>query len=138
MTKHLLVFLGLLVLISLRSTGQEEIKPRTIEIKVSDRFSDVTFWGQTNLYGVKFILGTQKNNKPLQKPDPDALGMQVWLLQPDGTAIPQLAEPGIYWTGRFDSIDCCMSFTFTRFPTNTAIGVVVRYRNQLYTKEIKN
>jgi hypothetical protein len=60
----------------------------------------------------------------------------VWLLQADGTAIPQSAEPGICWVGSFGHVNDQMIFTFTRVQTNQVTGIVLRYLGKLYCKEI--
>lgn len=125
-----------MVLSSTWSQGQTVVEPRCVVLAVPGKFNDVIFWGQTNLYGVKIVVGGQHTTKPLKYPDADALGMQMWLLQPDGTSIPQLAKPATGWSGRWDYVDTSLIFTFTRSSTNKVAGIVVRYRGKLYCKEI--
>ena len=132
----LLIFV--LVLFSVMSSrGQYVIKPRNIALSVPGKFSEVAFWGQTNLYGVKITLGSRPHDKPEKQPDADELAMQMWLLQANGTTIPQLDKPAVARMGSLGSVDTCLCFSFVRSPTSKPVGVVVSYRGELYCKQIE-
>ena len=131
-----LVFVSVLFSV-ISSRGQYVVKPRNIALSVPGKFSEVSFWGQTNLYGVKIVLGSRTNDKPKKRPDADELATQMWLLQANGTAIPQIDKPAVIFMGSLGSVDTCLCFSFVRSPTTKPIGLVVSYRGKLYCKEIE-
>src|SRR5690348_7835856 len=111
----------ILILSSAGSGGQTlvDVKPRDIGLAVPGLFGEVDFWGQTNhVYGVKVVLGGRMATEARRQPDADARGMQVWLLQPDGTSIPPLDEPAAGSSGRFRMVQDAMIFTFRRASTS--------------------
>src|SRR5690349_3452875 len=105
----------ILVLSSTGSGGQTlvDVKPRDTGLAVPGLFGEVDFWGQTNhIYGVKVALGGRMAAEAQRQPNADARGMQVWLLQPDGTSIPPLDGPAAVSSGRFGMVHDDMIFTF--------------------------
>ena len=119
------------------SSQAQVSKPQVVSLAVPGRFHEVIFYEQTNLYSVAIIWGGQKATEPDRQPDADIRNLQVWLLQPDGTCIPQNTEPGFVWMGKWGMVNDEMIFSFTRYPTNQVAGVVLRYRGKLYCKEIE-
>ena len=119
-------------------SAENAIKPREIEFAVP-QFNEVIFSAQTNLYEVNIVWGIQDSAKPLKEPDADVSNIRVWLLQPNGTCIPQNVPPGFCWTGHMGTmLDDNMNFSFTRVATNKVVGIVLRYRGKLYCKEIED
>src|SRR2546423_193152 len=102
----------MLILCSTGSRGQSVVEPGDIGLAVPGLFGNVVFWGQTNhIYGVKVVLGGRMITETCKQPDADARGMQVWLLQPDGTSIPPLDKPATVSSGRFGMVHDAMIFT---------------------------
>ena len=120
--------------------GQDLVNlgPQDIGLAVPRLFGEVDFWGQTNgIYGVKVVLGGRMSAARWKQPDADARGMQVWLLQPDGTSILPLDKPAAVSSGWLGIVHDALIFTFTRASTNRVAGIVLRYRGKLYCKEIQ-
>jgi hypothetical protein len=81
------------------------------------------------------LAAVREKHKP---PKVNELHRQVWLLQADGTAIPQWGKPQVLGGANagwgYDSLN----FVFPRKPTNVAVGIVVSVNGKLYCQELKN
>jgi hypothetical protein len=129
-----------LVLCSMAGRGQDLVNlgPSDIGLAVPGLFGEVDFWEQTNgIYGVKVVLGGRTITEASKQPDSHACGIQAWLLQPDGASIPPLDKPATVSSGSFGMVHEATIFIFTRASTNRVEGIVLRYRDKLYCKEIE-
>jgi hypothetical protein len=99
------------------------------------------FIEQTNLYSITITWNQELAHQPARpapEPDADIRHMQVWLLQADGTCLPQMMGPGFVYSGIYGVIDDDIVYAFNRNPTNEVVGVVLRYRGKLFCSEIKS
>lgn len=148
------ILLCLSVLTSLCSDGQDTNKTAEVLGKAQGNFEEgdidlkmdmpeglgsVRMVEAPRLYIVRLpvelpVAGTSFLNHPA--PDVSSLGLQVWLLQPDGTTFPQFRKPsltGIAFAGR-ESYS--MLYTFTRLPSIELAGIIVQVKGKLYCREI--
>jgi hypothetical protein len=72
------------------------------------------------------------------RPKVDELHRQVWLLQADGTSIPQSRKPMIVGVGNGGYEEDRLSFTFKRKSTNVVAGIVVNVNGRLFCEHLSN
>lgn len=86
---------------------------------------------QPTLYNVQLPVEDRSSFKKSQPADAESLGLQVWFLRTDGTAIPQQKLGEIRVDNQF-----FMMYAFDKGSANELAGIVVRAKGKLYVQEI--
>jgi hypothetical protein len=107
------------------------------KMDIAGGFGDVLMTEQPTFYSVQVPVGSARVDRKWTPPDLTGIGLQVWLLRADGSAIPQLQKPSIAMIGNFGSYGTTyMVYGFERDPTNDVARIVIQVNGRLYSREI--
>ena len=90
---------------------------------------------QPTLYLVQVPVRSVPWGEKRTKPNVKELGLQVWLLKKDGTAIPQ-KNLGVVEIGTAGAPTSYMIYNFEKVPTNQLAAIVLRAKGELYCRQI--
>jgi hypothetical protein len=130
------------------SRGQDTNKPievwnqtegiRHIDLKIDmpDGLGPVSMSDQVAMYVVQLPIGGASSFAKYSPPDASGLGLQVWLLKTNGTAVNQRTKPHIIGIGNAGWDTYYMIYTFDRVPSNELAGIVFQVKGKFYSREI--
>lgn len=107
------------------------------KMEIPGGFGHILVSEQPQFYSVQVPVGSYRTDRKWAPPDLAGLGLQVWLLRADGTAIPQREKPSLVMLGEIGNRGTdYMVYTFQRDPANDLAGIVMRVKGKLYSREI--
>lgn len=121
---------------ALSKARQAAMEVKHIPLSINYGLGHVLMSEQPTLYSVQLPIGGGSSFEKYPTPDVDSLGLQVWLLRTDGTAIPQQGKPGEVVIGAAGRDNVYMFYTFDKGASNELAGIVVRAKGKLYCEEI--
>jgi len=96
------------------------------------------FTEQSTQFTVQLSVASYRDDEKHTPPKVDELHRQVWLLQADGTSIPQSQKPMVVGVGNGGYENDRLIFTFERKPTNVVAGIVVSINGRLFCEQLSN
>jgi len=99
-------------------------------------FGPVAMSDQPALYLVQLPVGGGSSFTNHPPPDVSSLGLQVWLLKTDGTAVHPRGKPSRIGIGNAGWDTDYMIYTFNKVPSNELAGIILQVKGKLYSREI--
>jgi hypothetical protein len=101
-------------------------------IKLPSLNEPILFTEQSTQFIVQLRVASYRYDEKHTHPKVDELHRQVWLLQADGTSIPQSQQPVVIGIGNGGWEEDRLIFTFQRKSTNDVAGIVVSVNGKLF------
>ena len=144
MKPRTLILFPLFVALSLGSlrSAEDSIKNVGVDLKLPDGLGRLIISEQATLILVQVPVASRLQLPPgsnEKRPAPDAskLGLQVWLLRTDGTAILQRSGgAGLVGIGGGGVVNWFVTFDFAKVPLGEISGIVLRKAGKLYCHEL--
>ena len=137
MKHRTLILFPLVVALSLGSLRSAEhiSKHFVVDLKLPDSLGQLIVSEQSTLILVQVPVAGSNEKRPA--PDASKLGLQVWLLRTDGTAILQRSGgAGPVGIGGGGVINWFVTFDFAKVPLSEISGIVLRKAGKLYCHEL--
>jgi hypothetical protein len=121
---------------ALSKARRAAMEVKHIPLTINYGLGHVLMSEQPTLYSVQLPIGGGSSFEKYPTPDVGSLGLQVWLLRTDGTAIPQHGKPDQVGIGNAGWDNLYMIYTFDKGASSELAGIVVRAKGKLYCQEI--